>query len=132
MKNKKNYLIIGIIVLVLIIGWIFVRFVIGGDEDSWIKSSDGVWIKHGNPAVIPDYVLEQEEAINCAVGKFDIFTESINSQCLGTCGNYAVDIVHVPRNEEDNKPENQCADYSNGIVTHFIELDKNGEIVRIV
>jgi len=131
MKIKKACLAIGIVVLVLIIGWIFVRFVVGGSEDSWIKSSNGVWIKHGNPAVIPDYVLEQQETINCAVGKFDIFTESINSQCLGTCGNYAVDIVHVPRNEEDDKPENQCADYRNGVVTHFIELDKNGEIVGI-
>ncbi len=64
--------------------------------------------------------------------KFNNFTEEKNSQCLGTCGDYAVDIVHVPRTEGDNLIENQCEDYKTGKVNHFIELDKNGEIVRIV
>jgi len=134
---KKVYFVIGIIFLLLVV-WVFIRFVIGGNEDSWIKDEKGVYVKHGNPAEIPDYVLEQQEIINCAIGKFDDFpgildyVGEINSQCLGTCGSYAVDLVHVPRAEEDNKPENQCADYRNGIVTHFIELDKNGEIVRII
>ena len=58
-----------------------------------------------------------------------------SSQCLGTVGDkvkYVVDIVHVPRATEDNKPENQCEDYRNGKVKHFIELDKKGNIVRVV
>ncbi len=54
-----------------------------------------------------------------------------NSQCLGTCKNYAVDIVHVPRIEEDNLVENQCEDFRNGNVKNFIELDENGNFVRI-
>lgn len=59
-----------------------------------------------------------------------------NSQCLGTIeginGVYAVDIVHVPRTAEDNLAENQCEAYRNGSVTHFIELDKDGNVVRVV
>ncbi len=59
-----------------------------------------------------------------------------NSQCLGTIEvdneKYVVDIVHVPRTEEDNLPENQCEDFRTGKVKHFIELDKNGKVVRIV
>jgi len=58
-----------------------------------------------------------------------------SSQCLGVVGDdirYAVDIVHVPRSEEDNKPENQCEEYRKGEVKHFIELDKEGNVVRIV
>jgi len=51
---------------------------------------------------------------------------------LGVVGNYAVDIVHVPRSEEDNLIENQCEAYRNGEVNHFIELDKDGEIIRII
>ena len=54
-----------------------------------------------------------------------------SSQCLGVVGDYAVDIVHVPRTEEDNKIENQCEDFRTGKVNNFIELDKDGEIVRI-
>jgi len=128
---KKVYWIL-IVILILIAGWFFVRFVIGGSEDSWIKDERGVWIKHGNPSATPDYVLEQQEIINCALGKFENFTEEINSQCLGVCGDYAVDIVHVPRAAEDNQAENQCEDYRNGKVKHFIELDNDGNIVRIV
>ncbi|MCX6747002.1 MAG: hypothetical protein NTU63_02605 [Candidatus Pacearchaeota archaeon] len=132
MKIKKSYLTIGIIVLLLIVGWLFVRFVIGGDEDSWIKDEKGIWIKHGNPAEIPNYVLKQQNVINCAIGKFNEVAEEVNSQCLGTCEDYAVDIVHVPRTSEDDLIENQCDAYRNEQVNHFIELDKNGEIVRIL
>ncbi len=128
---KKIYLVL-IAVLILVAGWLFVRFVIGGSEDDWIKDSRGVWIKHGNPSETPDYVLEQQEAINCSLELFDAFTEEINSQCLGVCNDYAVDIVHVPRIQEDNNPDNQCEVYLLGEVNSFIELDKDGEIVRIV
>ena len=39
-----------LIFLVIAIGLIFVlRFVAGGNEDSWICNK-GVWIKHGNPS----------------------------------------------------------------------------------
>ena len=54
-----------------------------------------------------------------------------SSQCLGTVDGYAVDIVHVPRTEEDNLPENQCEDFREGRVSKFIELDKDGNVVRI-
>mgnify|MGYP001584982961 CR=1 FL=1 len=59
------------------------------------------------------------------------------SQCLGTIKlsnnmEYVVDIVHVPRSEEDNKPENQCEDYRQGKVKHFIELDKEGKVVKVL
>lgn len=132
---KKIYLVL-IIIGILIVGWAFLRFVIGGSEDDWIKDSRGVYVKHGYPSETPDYVLEQQELINCSnylFGKLAIGSDvRINSQCLGTCGNYAVDIVHAPRIEEDNLIENQCEDYRNGKVSHFIELDNTGEIVRIV
>ena len=127
---KRAYLIIAIIFVILTI-WLFVRFILGGNEDSWIKDEKGIWIKHGNPFETPDYVLEQQEAISCAIEKFENFNEELNSQCLGTCGNYAVDIVHVPRTSDDNLAENQCSDYNDGKVSQFIELDKYGGIVKI-
>ncbi len=131
---KKIYLAV-IIISLIVLGLFFLRFIIGGDEDSWIKDSRGVWVKHGNPSLILDYVIEQKNIINCSKELYDNFKESgteINSQCLGNCEDYAVDIVNVPRTKQDNLIENQCADYREGKVSHFIELDKNGEIVRIV
>jgi hypothetical protein len=136
MKNKKNNKLVKRIIIFLALVLIFILglnyIVLRMDEDSWIKNSKGIWIKHGNPSAIPSYVLEQQEAINCALGKFSSFTEEKSSQCIGVCGDYAVDIVHVPRTAEDNLAENQCQDYVSGAVSHFIELDKNGEIVRVV
>lgn len=127
--KKKYFLIVGIFALILF----FMIFRLGG-EDSWIKDSRGVWIKHGSPSETPDYVLEQQEAIECSLQLYDDEENKgieFSSQCLGICGNYAVDIVHVLRNEEDDKPENQCEDYKIGKVSNFIELDKDGEIVKI-
>jgi len=131
---KKIHLIL-IIIAVLVIGWFFVRFLFGGSEDSWIKDSRGVWVKHGAPSETPDYVTEQQEIINCSMQKYESFTiltVEISSQCLGTCGDYAIDIVHAPRTEEDNLIENQCEDYRNGAVSHFVELDRDGNVVKIV
>ena len=128
-------MIIIIAVLIVILAVFFVRFIIGGPEDSWIKDSRGVWIKHGNPAETTDYVTEQQNTVNCALNLYQQAKNSgmqFSSQCLGTCGNYAVDIVHVPRNSKDNLLENQCADFLSGKVSSFIELDESGEIIRIV
>lgn len=125
---KKSYWILIIVIILIIL--FFIIFRVGG-EDSWIKDSRGIWIKHGNPSETPNYVLEQQGIINCALEKFNNFNEEINSQCLGVCGDYAVDIVHVPRTAEDNKAENQCEDYANRLVSHFIELDKDGNVVRL-
>ena len=104
-------------------------------EDSWIKDKRGVWVKHGAPSETPDKVKEQQELINQALKLYQEKKDAgmeFNSQCLGTIGDYAVDIVHVPRSEEDNKTENQCEDYRTGKVSHFLEIDKEGNIVRIV
>lgn len=106
-----------------------------GGEDSWIKDDRGVWIKHGYPSETPEHVLEQQEIIDCTLQLYQQKkTEGIefSSQCLGNCGDYAVDIVHVPRSQEDNLIENQCEDYRVGKVNYFIELDKDGNIVRVV
>ena len=130
---KKSHLIILIVVL-LIISWLFVRFVIGGNEDSWIKDSKGIYVKHGNPATTPDYILKQQQAVAQAQTFYNLAKNNsiiFSSQCLGSFDNYAFDIVNVPRIAEDNQIENQCGDYIQKKVHHFIELDKDGNIVRI-
>jgi len=51
----RKKLLSTIIILVLIfVAWAFLRFVIGGPEDTWI-CDNGQWVKHGNPkALMPD------------------------------------------------------------------------------
>jgi len=123
-----------VLIILIIIAICIVRFGFNGGEDNWIKDSKGVYVKHGNPSSVPDKVKEQREAIDCANKRYSFYSDKIefNSQCLGTCGNYVVDVVNIPRTAEDNKAENQCTDFREGKVNKFIELDKNGKIVRIV
>lgn len=133
MKLKRNYIIVGI--LILIVAILSIRF-LAGSEDNWIKNKNGIWVKHGNPSTTPDYVSEQHEAMICAnelyTNAYLIFSVPLNSQCLGNCGDYAVDLVNVPRQKEDDVINNQCSAFLNGEVSHFIELDKEGNIVRII
>lgn len=55
-----------------------------------------------------------------------------NGPCLSdnlTSG-WVADLVHNPRMDVDNKPENQCPSYVNGTAKHFVELDLQGNFVR--
>lgn len=124
----KFKIIIGIVILFVI--FIFLR----SNEDSWIKDDTGEYAEHGVPSNIPDYVIEQTNAISCALNLYkEKKAENMifDSQCLGTCDKFAVDIVHVPRNTDDDIKENQCLDYVDGKVSNFIELDQEGSIFRI-
>lgn len=44
---------------------------------------------------------------------------------------WVVDIVHSPREKMDDDPKNQCPAYLEGRAEHFIELDLNGNLVRV-
>ncbi len=132
MEEWSKVGIILIIVVVIVGGLMLFRW---GGEDSWIKDDRGVWIRHGVPRDVPEHVREQQEFIDNVL---QLYAEArlsgveLNSQCLGVVNGYAVDIVHVPRSAEDDLVENQCAEYRSGVVGHFIELDRSGQVVRIV
>jgi len=127
----KKWYWIGAIIVLVVVGLLFLR----GDEDSWIKNGKGEYVKHGNPSSVSDEVVEQADAVLCALDLYRTAEENgldFLSQCLGSCGDYAVDIVHDPREDIDDLAENQCDDYRHNRVGHFIELDVDGIIVRIV
>jgi len=134
-KNRlKGNLWIYVVVTLIVIVIILAIFLLRGDEDSWIKDSNGSFVKHGNPSAVSDKITMQENALRCAHELYSDFAFSkvkIDSQCLGTCFGYVVDFVHVPRNVSDDQKENQCSDYINNKVTNYIELDKNGDVVRV-
>ncbi len=134
MKKNKTIWIIGIVVLALFVLAVILS-ILRGSEDSWIMDEKGVWIMHGNTTEIPDYVGNQQTALNCANDLYAIqgLRGMHESQCLGSCYDYAVDLVYAPRIDVDNLAENQCAAYRNGTLQHFIEVNnKNGDIVRVV
>lgn len=52
--------------------------------------------------------------------------------CLGAImPGWVVDIAHEPRQTIDDKPENQCAAYREGEAGHFVELDPQGNVIRV-
>jgi hypothetical protein len=129
--KKRTIPIIIALVFVLAVALILIR----SPEDDWIKNEQGVYVEHGAPAQTPPEVSSQKQIINKAQELYQTKKAEgleFSSQCLGTVENYAVDIVHVPRSAEDNLVENQCEDFRSGKVSHFIELDKDGNVVRIV
>lgn len=132
-KIKKKLLLSVIFAVALLLLAVFLLRLFSGDEDSWIKDSRGVYVKHGAPSALPEEVRKQQDAIKSALQIYNAKKPEMNfsSQCLGSVKDYAIDIVHTPRTNEDNLPENQCEDYRLGKVKHFIELDENGNIVRI-
>jgi len=46
---KKTIVIIFAIIVAVIAVWGYLRFVVGGDEDTWL-CDNGQWVKHGNPS----------------------------------------------------------------------------------
>lgn len=43
---------------------------------------------------------------------------------------WVADIAHNPRLPADDLPENQCPAYREGRAEHFVELDKEGNLIR--
>lgn len=44
---------------------------------------------------------------------------------------WVVDIVHNPREETDNLPQNQCQAYLEGRAKHLVEIDMEGNVIRV-
>jgi hypothetical protein len=46
---KKTIITFAVVIIILFGILVFLRFIAGGDEDTWICSS-GQWVKHGHPS----------------------------------------------------------------------------------
>lgn len=77
MKKGKIIFKVLILALVLLGIWIFIRFVLGGPEDSWI-CQNGEWVKQGNPSEPKPTTVCDEN--NQPVGERDEFG------CVGSAG----------------------------------------------
>ncbi len=79
------------------------------------------------------------------VGKEDILKNALNlyiknkesgldmskGPCLGKIADdWVLDIANNPRQLEDDKIENQCSEFLEGKVHHFIELDQDGKLLN--
>lgn len=44
---------------------------------------------------------------------------------------WVADIAHNPRQPIDDLPENQCQNFREGKASHFVELDLEGNVIRV-
>lgn len=53
--------------------------------------------------------------------------------CLadGLIPGWVADIAHNPRKDIDNLPDNQCKAFLEGRAQHFVELDLEGNVIRV-
>lgn len=57
-QEKKQIYVLIIVMVIMVAALFYLRFILGGNEDTWI-CKDGVWIEHGNPSdPMPTYPCE--------------------------------------------------------------------------
>ena len=80
---------------------------------------------------VADLALYQAQAI--FKGKKEKNESLDNGPCLSNAlmPGWVADVVHSPRQEIDNLAENQCPAFINGEARHLVELDLEGNLVRI-
>lgn len=72
-----------------------------------------------------------KNALNLYIEKKEAGVDFSNGPCLGKVANdWVLDIAHEPRQKIDEDPKNQCQDFSEGKVKHFIEFDPDGKLIR--
>lgn len=101
-----------------------------GDAGTLVNKATGV----------TDTAIKKAADLKFATARAKEFYSSLVSQgedlASGPCltdnltSGWVADLVHNPRMDVDNKPENQCPSYVNGTAKHFVELDLQGNFVR--
>jgi len=85
-------------------------------------------------ASIPSPQIEDEilkNALNLYASKKQAGIDFSTGPCLGKIADdWVLDIANNPREDADDKPENQCQDYVSGRAHHFVELDPDGNLIR--
>lgn len=85
----------------------------------------------------PGVSAEVDRAVNQAKAIYEqkklLGYDFSNGPCLtnDVIPDWVADLVHRPRQSEDNLPQNQCPAYLEGRAKHFVELDLDGNLVRV-
>ena len=103
-----------------------------------------VYVHEANPfnaAIKGKYKAGLDDEIDNAVGKAQkiykdrkaIGMDFESGPCLTNdlLPDWVVDISHNPRQKLDDLAENQCPAYIEGRAKHFVELDLEGEVIRV-
>ncbi len=85
----------------------------------------------------PGVSVVNDRAVNTALMVFEsqkkLKIDISRGPCLSNdlLDDWVADLVHEPRIPEDDLIENQCAALIDGTANHFVELDLEGNVVRV-
>ncbi len=96
-----------------------------------------VFLGRKNENYKPGVYAEYDHAVNKATklyqDKKQLGVNFSKGPCLTNdlAPDWVADIVHNPRTKEDDLKQNQCQAFLEGRAKHFVELDIDGNLVRI-
>jgi hypothetical protein len=93
---------------------------LGGCRDSLSQEDKTRAIAAANSA----YVKAKLDGVDLANGPCLV-------EQLSNMPEWSVDIAHNPRQSVDNQAANQCQFYRQGKTKHFVELDPDGNVIRV-
>ncbi len=122
----KKKLFLGVLVFIVLVT--FAVWFINSSSTNYSKTSK-------------TYVRGASVEIDTAVAQAQLIYEQKKKQGVdfsnGPCltndlmPSWVADIAHNPRIALDNLPQNQCQAYIEGRAKHFVELDSQGNLIRV-
>ena len=96
-----------------------------------------LWFNIQNKEYRPGVLQEYDDAVNKAQiiyrEKKKLGIDLSSGPCLTNHlkPGWVADLVHNPRIEIDKRVENQCPVYLEGKADHFVELDLDGNVIKV-
>lgn len=125
---KKVYLFLALIIIAFI-AFAYWKFSNSNKPQASVSENQQTAAQSPAPNKIDDMALKN--ALNAYVKAKTQSVDLTSGPCLGIVApDWVLDIAHNPRQAIDDDPQNQCKEFRNGQVHHFIELDPDGKLIR--
>lgn len=116
--NKITLVLLTLMVIATTSFWVFIN------NNAPKDYKPGIWPEADSAISQARYIYNIERD-----KKRDFSTGPCLSNALAS--GWVLDIVHSPRSQIDNIPENQCQAYLEGQAKHIVELDLDGNLIRV-
>lgn len=118
--TEKVKLFLGVLIYVIIIAILIL--VVAGDRNA--KYKRGVSAVFDKAVIQAQLLYEQKKQVGTDLSSGPCLTNDLFTD-------WVVDIVHNPRQPKDDLVQNQCPAFTEGRANHFVELDMDGNVVRV-
>lgn len=116
--NKITLVLLTLMVIATTSFWVFIN------NNASKGYKPGIWPEADQAVSQAQLLYKQAQESNINL---------ISGPCLSNSviAGWVVDIVHSPRQTVDDLSQNQCQSYLEGSAKHFVEIDLEGNLVRV-